>query len=115
MTAISINSNSPYISAALAQQQVVGDQAQVQSDLVQLRQDQSQLDRDTERSVSAQQQVQRSQQSQGLQARQAGLDHLANNAQVAQSVSQPVHSVQPAKSTVNTSGQTVGKIINVVA
>lgn len=112
MNALSISTNSPYISAVLAQQQVVGDQAQLQSDQSQLRQDQAQLNRDSARAASAQQQSQTIQQNQGIQAQQAGLGQLTQNVSATQPSSQPVQSL-PA--TVNTSGQTVGTVINIVA
>jgi uncharacterized protein YdeI (YjbR/CyaY-like superfamily) len=115
MSSLSISTNSPYISAVIAQQQVLGDQAQVQNDLAQLRQDQTQLQKDTVLSVEAQQQSQRAVIDQGLQARQAGLDQLTRKALA---VPQPSTASTPAplpQPTVNTSGQTVGKIINVVA
>ena len=127
MNALSVGTSSSYISAALAQQQVLGDQAQLQRDQALLRQDQAQLDKDSARAFTAQQQSQRIQQNVVSQAQKAGTDQLAQKAQAAQA-SQPAPAVQnlqalqsiqiPVQSTqatVNTSGQTVGKIINVVA
>lgn len=101
MSALSISANSSYISTALAQQQVQGDQAQVQSVQAQLAQAQAKLDKDSAQAATEQQQSQKIQQNLGLQAQQAGLSQLAP----------PVQSTP----TVNTIGQMVGKIINIVA
>lgn len=117
MSALSLSTNSSYISAALAQQKVLGDQAQVQNDQALLSQDQAQLGRDSVRSTAEQQQALKIQQNQGQQARQAGLDQLAQKAQATQPTQPaPVSApVQSSPATVNASGQTVGTIINIVA
>jgi hypothetical protein len=106
MSALTISTNSSYISALLAQQQVQADQAQVQDIQSKLAQAQSELDKDSAQAAIELQHSQAVQKNQSFQAQQAGLGKLAKNAQVAQ---------QPIKSTVNTSGQTVGSVIHVVA
>lgn len=113
MSTLSIGTNSPYVSAVLAQQQVQGDQAQVQSDQALLSQDQMQLNKDSARATTGQQQSQGIQQNQGIQAQQADLGRLGQKAQAVQQAL--LQHVQSPQATVNTSGQTVGKIIHVVA
>lgn len=115
MSTLSASINSSFISAAFAQQQVQGDQLQVRSDQALLRQDQAQLDKDSARSATVQQQTQGIEQNLLRQAQQAGLDQQAQQAQSAQPAALPVQPAQLPQTSVNTSGQTVGKIISVVA
>jgi len=116
------NTYSSYTGSLLNQQQIQGDHARVQKDLAQLRQDRARLDSHLSQFAAAQQQSNRIQQSVVAQGQQAGLDHIAKNAQLAVQQAQPVSAstattatVAAPQATVNTRGQTVGTVINVVA
>ncbi|MDP2785589.1 MAG: hypothetical protein Q8O38_13500 [Sulfurimicrobium sp.] len=93
--------NLSYVSTALAQSRVAADRAQVISDQARLQRDQALLS-------LQQKQSQISQQNLAHQMVQTQTDRVA---QKAQSVAPP----QPVPAAVNTSGQTVGRVINVVA
>ena len=114
MSLLSISSNSSTLSVLIAQQRVQGDRTQVQQDQAQLRQDQAQLNRDATRLSAAQQQSSGLQQTLGSLAQQLGQGNLAQDAQAASRTAQPAPSQSPPP-TVNTSGQTVGTVINVHA
>ena len=142
MSALSVGTNGSYMIVALAQQRVQGAAAQVQKDREQLRVDQARLETSQQEATAAQQEAGRIQQNQTQQGVQAGQDQLAQKAATAEgktlqalptvstlpqlsqiditaglSPSQASAAGQsaPSQPTVNTSGQTVGTIINVVA
>jgi|GEM_PF-6946937 len=108
MSILSTSSNNSTIPVLVAQQRVQGDRSQVQHDQAQLKQDQAQLNRDAARLSAAQQQ------SGGLQKTLASLALQLGQGNLAQAA-QPAPPQFPPQPTVNTSGQTVGTLIDVHA
>lgn len=104
--------NGSFISTALAQARVAADAAQLNSDQAQLQADQTRLQQDQSQLSQLQRQTQQFQQTQISQALQSGMNQLA---QKALSIAQAPQQVQVSQPTVNTSGQIVGQVINVVA
>jgi uncharacterized membrane-anchored protein len=104
------------ISLILAQQQVRTDQARVEQSSAQLRRDQAQLNADLKKLAAVQQQAARAAQVDGRLAQRDGLFKLEEKAAAAQPKIEPVP--QPASTSqaqVNTNGQTVGQVIDIVA
>lgn len=97
-----------YVSTAMAQSRVAADRAQVSSDQARLQQDLAQLQRDQAQLSQQQKQARVSQQNLAHQMIQTQTDRVAQKAQ-------SVAPTQAAPAAVNTSGQTVGQVINVVA
>jgi len=97
--------NGSYISTALAQARVAADESRLNSDQARLQEDQRLLQQDQAQLTQLRRQTRALQQTQTSQALQTGLDQLAHNAPTAQA----------SPPTVNTSGQVVGRVVNVTA
>ena len=100
--------NSLKVSIALAERQVQRDQSQVQEDSARLDQSQAQLVRDQRQLGAAQDQGRQAQAPAATAAPQPNLNRAITALPA-------VRTPEPPKAQLNAQGQTIGKLINIVA